>query len=187
MTKEEFEYILKHIAMLRYEAELKMRDAQERFIKRVPSYVPHNKGVWVHTGNGMWEKMKDRFCDDGAKWEIIMFDNIEEFERQRERSHKIAELMLVKEYKMFKRYVMLEFYAYLKSQDDECTLEEIKIELENDIKDSTTNTTLHKWTKARAEVFLLLIDKIRQTYSRLTDKSLVSELVEIIENLEDIE
>lgn len=188
MTREEIEYMLKqpNINTLLYEAELMRREDQERFIKRVPPYVPHDKGVWIHTGNGMWEKVKDKFCDNGSKWEVIMFDNIEEFEKIKERSHKIAEMMMIKEYKMFKRYVMLEFYYYLE-HNKECTLEEIKIELENDIKDSTTNTTLHKWNRARAEIFLLFIDKIRQTYSRLTDKSLASELVEIIKNLEDIE
>lgn len=186
MTKQEFEYILKHINTLRYEAELRMRENQERFIKGVPSYVPHDKGVWIHTGNGMWEKAKDKFCDNGSKWEVIMFDNIEEFEKIKERSHKIAEMMLLKEYKVFKRYVMLEFYDYLEHNKG-CTLEEIKVGLEIDIRDCKRDTTLHKWTRARAEIFLLFIDKIRQTYPRLTDKSLVSELVEIIENLEDIE
>lgn len=186
MTKEEFEYILKHINTLRYEAELMVRENQERFIKRVPPFVPRDKGVWIHTGNGMWKKVKDNFCDNGSKWEIVMFDNIEEFEKQKERSHKIAEMMMIKEYKMFKRYVMLGFYDYLEHNKG-CTLEEIKVGLEIDIRDYNGNTTLHKWTRARAEVFLLLIDKIRQTYSRLTDKSLVSELVEIVENLEDIE
>ena len=113
MTKEEFEYILKHINTLRYEAELRMRENQERFIKRVPPSVPRDKGVWIHTGNGMWEKVKDKFCDNGSKYEVVMFDNIEESEKLKERSHKIAEMMLLKEYKMFKRYVMLEFYDYL--------------------------------------------------------------------------
>lgn len=186
MTREEIEYILKHINTLRYEAELRMRENQERFIKRVPPSVPRDKGIWIHTGNGMWEKVKDKFCDNGSKWEVIMFDNIEEFEKIKERSHKIAEMMLLKEYKMFKRYVMLEFYDYLEHNKG-CTLEEIKVGLEIDIRDYNRDTTLHKWTRARAEIFLLFIDKIRQTYSRLTDKSLVSELVEIIENLEDIE
>ena len=186
MTKEEFEYILKHINTLRYEAELRMRENQERFIKRVPPSVPRDKGVWIHTGNGMWEKAKYKFSDNGSKWEIIMFDNIEEFEKQKERSHKIAEMMLLKEYKMFKRYVMLEFYDYLERQND-WTLEQVKIDLENDIKDSTRNTVLHKWRKARAEVFLMLINKICGVYSQLTDKSRVSELAKIVENLEDIE
>lgn len=186
MTREEIEYILKHINTLRYEAELRMRDAQERFIKRVPPSVPRDKSVWIHTGNGMWEKVKDKFCDNGSKWEVIMFDNIEEFEKIKERSHKIAEMMMIKEYKMFKRYIMLEFYDYLEHNKG-CTLEEIKVGLEIDIRDYNRDTTLHKWTRARAEIFLLFIDKIRQTYSRLTDESLVSELVEIIENLEDIE
>ena len=186
MTKEEFEYILKHIATLRYEAELARREDQERFIKRVPSYVPRDKGVWIHTGNGMWEKMKDKIHAGSFKYEVFMMDNVEEFEKIKERSHKIAEMMMVKEYKILKRYVLLEFYDYLKHRND-CTLEEIKIELENEIKDSDRDTTLHKWRKARAEIFLLFIDKICQTYSRLTDKSLTSELVEIIENLEDIE
>lgn len=186
MTKEEFEYILKHINTLRYEAELRMRENQERFIKGVPSYVPHDKGVWIHTGNGMWEKVKDKIYGGGSKWEIIMLDNVEEMEKLKERSHKIAEMMMIKEYKMFKRYVMLEFYDYLEHNKG-CTLEEIKVGFEIDIRDYNRDTTLHKWTRARAEIFLLFIDKIRQTYSRLTDKSLVSELVEIIENLEDIE
>lgn len=188
MTREEIEFILKRkdINTLLYEAELARREDLERFIKRVPSYVPRDKGIWVHTGNGMWEQVKDKIHAGGLKYEVFMMDNVEKFEKMKERSHKIAELMLVKEYKILKRYVLLEFYDYLE-HNKECTLEEIKIELENDIKDSTRNTTLHKWRKARAEVFLLLIGKIRQTYSRLTDKSLVVELAEIIENLEDIE
>ena len=186
MTKEEFEYILKHINTLRYEAELARREDQERFIKRVPSYVSHDKGVWIHTGNGMWEKVKDKIHAGGFKYEVFMMDNVEEFEKIKERSHKIAEMMLLKEYKMFKRYIMLEFYDYLEHNKG-CTLEEIKVGLEIDIRDYNRDTTLHKWTRARAEIFLLFIDKIRQTYSRLTDKSLVSELIEIIENLEDIE
>lgn len=115
-----------------------------------------------------------------------MFDNIEEFEKLKERSHKIAELMLVKEYKMLKRYVLLEFYDHLERQND-WTLEQVKIDLENDIKDSTRNTVLHKWRKARAEVFLMLINKICEVYPRLTDKSRASELANIIENLKDIE
>ena len=188
MTREEIEYMLKHkdINTFMYEAELTRREDLERFIKRVPSYVPHDKGVWIHTGNGMWEKVKDKFCDNGLKYEVIMFDNIEEMEKLKERSHKIAELMLVKEYKMLKRYVLLEFYDYLE-HNKECTLEEVKIDLKNDIKDSTTDTTLHKLRKARAEIFLMFINKICGVYSRLTDKSRVSELVNIIENLEDIE
>lgn len=188
MTREEIEYMLKHkdIKTILYEAELARREDLERFIKRVPPSVPRDKGVWIHTGNGMWEKAKYKFSDNGSKWEIIMFDNIEEFEKQKERSHKIAEMMLLKEYKMFRRYVMLEFYDHLEHNKG-CTLEEIKVGLEIDIRDYNRDTTLHKWTRARAEIFLLFIDKIRQTYSRLTDKSLVSELVEIIENLEDIE
>lgn len=187
MTREEI--ILKHkdINTFMYEAELMSREDQERFIKRVPSYVPHDKGVWIHTGNGIWEKVKDKFCDNGLKYEVVMFDNIEEFEKLKERSHKIAEMIMVKEYKMLKRYVLLSLYAELKSYDDECTLEEVKVELENEIKDSNRDTMLHKWRKARAEVLLLLIDDIRQTYTRLTDKSLVSELAEIVKNLRDIE
>lgn len=186
MTKQEFEYILKHINTLRYEAELRMRENQERFIKGVPSYVPHDKGVWIHTGNGMWKKAKDKFCDNGLKYEVVMFDNIEESEKLKERSHKIAEIMMIKEYKMFKQYVMLEFYYYLE-HNKECTLEEIKIGLETDIKDYNGNTTLHKLTKAKAEIFLMFINKICGVYSRLTDKSRVSELAKIVENLEDIE
>lgn len=188
MTREEIEYILKHkdINTFMYEAELTRREDQERFIKRVPSYVPHDKGVWIHTGNGMWKKVKDKFCDNGLKYEVIMFDNIEEFEKLKERSHKIAEMMMVKEYKMFKRYVMLEFYDYLE-HNKECTLEEIKIGLEIDIRDYNRNTTLHKWTRAKAEIFLMFINKICGVYSRLTDKSRVSELAKIVENLEDIE
>lgn len=188
MTREEIEYMLKqpNINTLLYEAELMRREDQERFIKRVPPSVPRDKGVWIHTGNGMWEKVKDKFCDNGLKYEVVMFDNIEESEKLKERSHKIAEMMLLKEYKMFKRYIMLEFYDYLE-HNKECTLEEIKVGLEIDIRDYNRDTTLHKWTRARAEIFLLFIDKIRQTYSRLTDESLVSELVEIIENLEDVE
>ena len=115
-----------------------------------------------------------------------MMDNVEEFGKLKERSHKIAELMLVKEYKILKRYVLLEFYDYLE-HNMECTLEEIKIELEIDIKDYTRNTTLHKWTKTRAEIFLMFINKICEVYPRLTDKSRVSELAKIVENLEDIE
>lgn len=186
MTKEEFEYMLKHINTLRYEAELKMRDAQERFIKRVPPSVPRDKSVWIHTGNGMWEKVKDKFCDNGLKYEVVMFDNIEESKKLKERSHKIAEMIMIKEYKMFKRYVMLEFYDYLE-HNKECTLEEMKVGLEIDIRDYNGNITLHKWTRARAEIFLMFINKICGVYSRLTDKSRVSELVNIIENLEDIE
>lgn len=188
MTREEIEYILKHkdIRTLLYEAELARREDLERFIKRVPSYVSRDKGVWVHTGNGMWEKMKDKFCDNGLKYEVIMFDNVEEFEKMKERSHKIAELMLIKEYKMLKRYVLLEFYDYLE-HNKECTLEEVKVGLEIDIRDYTRNTTLHKWTKARAEIFLMFIKKICGVYPRLTDKSLVSELAKIVENLEDME
>lgn len=188
MTREEIEYILKHkdVNTLLYEAELTRREDQERFIKCVPSYVPHDKGVWIHTGNGMWKKVKDKFCDNGLKYEVVMFDNIEESEKLKERSHKIAEMMMIKEYKMFKRYVMLEFYDYL-NHNKECTLEEIKVGLEIDIRDYNRDTILHKWTRARAEIFLLFIDKIRQTYPRLTDKSLAVELVEIVKNLRDIE
>ena len=188
MTREEIEYMLKqpNINTLLYEAELMRREDQERFIKRVPPFVPRDKGVWIHTGNGMWEKAKDKFCSDGLKYEVVMFDSIEESEKLKERSHKIAEMMLLKEYKMFKRYVMLEFYDYLEHNKG-CTLEEIKIELENEIKDSNRDTMLHKWRKAKAEVFLLLIDNIRQTYTRLTDKSLAFELAEIVKNLRDIE
>lgn len=188
MTREEIEYILKHkdINTFLHEAELTRREDQERFIKRVPSYVPRDKDVWIHTGNSMWEKMEDKIHAGGLKYEVFMMDNVEKFEKMKERSHKIAEMMLVKEYKMFKRYVMLEFYDYLE-HNKECTLEEVKIELEIDIRDYNGNTTLHKWTRTRAEIFLLFIGKIRQTYSRLTDKSKASELVEIIENLEDIE
>ena len=185
MTREEIEYILKHINTLRYEAELRMRENQERFIKGVPSYVPHDKGVWIRTGNGVWEKVKDKFCDNGLKYEVVMFDNIEEFKNLKERSHKIAEMM-IKEYKMFKRYVMLEFYDYLEHNKG-CILEEVKVGLEIDIKDYNGNTTLHKWTRARAEIFLMFINKICGVYSRLTDKSRVSELAKIVENLEDIE
>ncbi len=116
-----------------------------------------------------------------------MFENIEEVEKTKERSHKIAEMMMIKEYKMLKRYVLLSLYAELKSYDDECTLEEVKVELENEIKDSNRDTMLHKWRKARAEVFLMFINKICGVYSRLTDKSLVSELANIVENLEDME
>lgn len=188
MTREEIEYILKHkdINTFMYEAELTRREDLERFIKRVPSYVPHDKGVWIHTGNGMWEKMKDKFCDNGLKYEVVMFDNIEESEKLKERSHKIAEMMMVKEYKILKRYVLLEFYDHLEHHNF-WTLEELKIDLENDIKDSTRNTTLHKWTRARAEIFLMFINKICEVYSRLTDKSLAVELVEIVKNLRDIE
>lgn len=175
-----------NINTLLYEAELTRREDQERFIKRVPSYVPRDKGIYIHTGNGMWEKVKDKFCDNGLKYEVIMFDNIEEMEKLKERSHKIAEMMLVKEYKMFKRYVMLEFYDYLEHNKG-CTLEEIKIELENEIKDSNRDTMLHKLRKARAEIFLMFINKICEVYSRLTDKSQVSELAKIVENLEDME
>lgn len=186
MTKQEFEYILKHINTLRYEAEVRMRENQERFIKGVPSYVPHDKGVWIHTGNGMWKKVKDKIHDGGFKYEVFMMDNVEEMEKLKERSHKTAEMMMIKEYKMFKRYVMLEFYDYL-NHNKECTLEEIKVGLEIDIRDYTRNTTLHKWTRARAEIFLMFINKICGVYSRLTDKSRVSELAKIVENLEDIE
>ena len=188
MTREEIEYMLKHkdINTLLYEAELTRREDQERFIKRVPSYVPHDKGVWIHTGNGVWEKAKDKIHSGGSKWEVIMFDNVEEFEKLKERSHEIAEMMMVKEYKILKRYVLLEFYDYLERKND-WTIEEVRIDLENDIKDSTRNTTLCKWRKARAEVFLMLINKICGVYSQLTDKSRVSELAKIVENLEDIE
>lgn len=186
MTKQEFEYILKHINTLRYEAELRTRENQERFIKGVPSYVPHDKDVWIHTGNGVWEKMEDKIHAGGLKYEVFMMDNVEEFEKIKERSHKIAEMMMVKEYKILKRYVLLEFYDHLEHHNF-WTLEELKIDLENDIKDSTRNTILHKWTRARAEIFLMFINKICGVYSRLTDKSRVSELVNIIENLEDIE
>ena len=102
---------------------------------------------------------------------VIMMDNVEEFEKMKERSHKIAEVMLVKEYKILKRYVLLEFYDYLEHNKG-CTLEEIKVGLEIDIRDYTRNTTLHKWTKARAEIFLMFINKICGVYTRLTDKSL---------------
>lgn len=188
MTREEIEYIIKHkdINTFLYEAELTRREDQERFIKRVPPSVPRDKGVWIHTGNGMWEKVKDKFCDNGLKYEVVMFDNIEESEKLKERSHKIAEMMMIKEYKMFKRYVMLEFYDYL-NHNKECTLEEIKVGLEIDIRDYTRNTTLHKWTRARAEIFLMFINKICGVYSRLTDKSLAVELAEIVKNLRDIE
>ena len=93
---------------------------------------------------------------------------------------------MVKEYKILKRYVLLEFYDHLEHHNF-WTLEEVKIDLENDIKDSTRDTTLHKWTKARAEIFLMFIKKICEVYPRLTDKSQVSELVNIVENLEDME
>lgn len=189
MTREEIEYILKRkdINTLLYEAELARREDLERFIKRVPSYVPRDKGVWVHTGNGKWEKVDDKIHAGGLKYEVLMMDNVEEFEKMKERSHKIAEMIMVKQYKTLKRHALLEFYAYLKGQHDECTLKEVKIELENDIKDSNRDTMLHKWRKAKAEVFLLLIDNIRQTYTRLTDKSLAFELAEIVKNLRDIE
>lgn len=188
MTREEIEYILKHkdIRTLLYEAELARREDQERFIKRVPSYVPRDKGIWIHSGNGVWEKVKDKIHAGGFKYEVFMMDNVEEFEKMKERSHKIAEMMMVKEYKILKRYVLLEFYDYLE-HNKECTLEEVKVGLEIDIRDYTRNTTLHKWTKARAEIFLMLINKICGVYTRLTDKSLVSELVNIVENLEDME
>lgn len=188
MTREEIEYILKRkdINTLLYEAELARREDLERFIKHVPSYVPRDKGIWIHTGNGMWEQVKDKIYGGGFKYEVFMMDNVEDFEKLKERSHKIAELMLIKEYKMLKRYVLLEFYDYLKRQDD-WTLEEVKIDLENDIKDSTTSTMLHKWRKARAEVCLMLINKICEVYPRLTDKSPASELANIVENLKDIE
>lgn len=186
MTKQEFEYILKHINTLRYEAELRTRENQERFIKGVPSYVPHDKGVWIHTGNGVWEKMEDKIHAGGLKYEVFMMDNVEEFEKIKERSHKIAEMMMVKEYKILKRYVLLEFYDHLEHHNF-WTLEELKIDLENDIKDSTRNTILHKWTRARAEIFLMFINKICEVYSRLTNKSQVSELAKIVENLEDME
>ncbi len=82
MTEKEIEYILKqpNINTLLYEAELARREDQERFIKRVPPFVPRDKGVWIHTGNGMWEKAKDKFCSDGLKYEVVMFDNMKEIE-----------------------------------------------------------------------------------------------------------
>lgn len=184
MTREEIEYMLKHLGksaeQVFYEIDLNRRKQQERFIKGVPSYVP-DKGVWVRTSNGEWKPLEEKFCGNEVKFVM----NTEEMEKLKERSHKIAEIMLLKEYKMFKQYVMLEFCYYLERQN--YTLEETKIEFENDIKDSNKNTMLHKWRKARAEVFLLLLDKIRQANPRLTDKSLASEVVEIVKNLKDIE
>ena len=84
MTKEEFEYILKHINEYQggrafYEAELRMRKSQERLIKHVPSYVP-DKGVWVHTGDGVWKPLEEKFC--GNEVEFIMFNNMEEMEKR---------------------------------------------------------------------------------------------------------
>lgn len=192
MTKEEFEYILKHINEFQggrafYEEELKMRKAQERFIKSVPSYVP-DKGVWVRTGDGVWRHLEDKFCGNEVK-RVVMLDSMEEaeklMEKVKERSHKIAEIKMIQEYKVLKPYVLLEFYDYLKRQND-TTIGEVTVDLATDIIESDKDTMLHKLRKAKADVFLLLLDKIMQTYPRLTDKSLATEVAEIIEGLDDV-